>query len=328
MSFLDKMKNATGIGLNSTEAYHRAYEKGVNLERFDLACELFAKAAEKCDQEGQPDLARRARANQYLYSLLYSRDFKIIDPLLAHLNGLQEIEEIGSETTVMSVPELYTELEARRFELAAFGSGNAPAQAQQLHTAAAQKFQAILRAPLKTYRRVPMPDHNDSAEERYFLNQGHATYYMGVMAQDRDPMEAAERISEAARYFKQAKDDGLRARMEALVGNLRLKRTCWMCHREMQGFGLNILYYPARTTQYGRELVGRLGQDTTAISDAGDAVSICLPCATMVQHQADHFGQMRANEVRSQLQPQIENLMQAVNNLANRVSCLEHSARP
>ena len=327
MSFLDKMKSATGLGLNSAEAYHRAYEKGVNLEKFDSACELFAKAAEKCDQEGQTEMARRARANQYLYSLLYTKDFKVIEPLLAHLNGLQEIEEIGSETAVMPVSELYTELEARRLELAAFGSGNAPVQAQQLHATAAQKFQAILRTRLKTYRRLPMPDHNETAEERYFLHQGHATYYAGLLSQDRDPVQAAERISEAARYFKSAKDDPLRARMEAIVANLRLKRTCWMCHREMQGLGLNILYYPARTTQYDRELVGKLGQDTTAISDAGDAVTICLPCATMVQHQADYFAQLRMNELRAQFQSQIENLVRVVNNLADRVAFLENVPR-
>jgi hypothetical protein len=327
MSFLDKMKSATGIGLNSTEAYHRAYEKGVNLERFDSACELFAKAAEKCDQEGQTELARRARANQYLYSFLYTKDYKVIGPLLAHLNGLPEIEEIGSETTAMPVAELCAELEARQFELAAFSSGNAPAQAQQMHLGAAQKFQSILRAPLKTYRRIPMPDHNDTAEERYFLNQGHASYYAGVLAQDRDPVQAAERISEAARCFKSAKDDNLRSRMEGMVGNLRLKRTCWICHREMQGLGLNILYYPARTTQYGRELVGKLGQDTTAISDTGDAVSVCLPCASMVQHQADYFAQLRMNELRAQMQTQMENLARAVNHLADRVSFLENNIR-
>ena len=321
MGFLDKVKGATGIGLNSTEAYHRAYEKGVLLGKYDSASELFGKAAEKFEQEGQPDLARRARANQHIYSFVSTKNTALINDILRALEGADEVEEIGSETEKISAPELCAELEARRLENAAFASENAPSQAQLMHANAALKFQAILKAKLKTYKYVPAKDHNDTAEERYFLHMGHSAYYQGLLVQDRDPMQAAERLSQAALAFKRAKDEALHSRMDAIVGNLRVRRTCWVCHREMQGFGLNISYMPATTTVYGRELVAKLGQDTTSIVE--EAVAVCLPCASMVRNQADEYSRRRTDELRQEVEPQLAALIRAANALADRVAHLE-----
>src|SRR5438132_1390431 len=119
MGFFNKVKNVTGIGLNSNEAYHRAYEKGVLLAKYDTASDLFAKAAEKCMQDGQAELAQKARANQHLYSFIATKQMNEIDNILVSLNGLEEIEEIGSETETVLVSELRVELEARQFENAA-----------------------------------------------------------------------------------------------------------------------------------------------------------------------------------------------------------------
>ena len=177
----------------------------------------------------------------------------------------------------MPVDELIAELEARKFEAAAFGSSNNMLHAQGLHAKAAERFQGILKTKLKTYALVPAKDHNDSAEERFFLHQGYNFFYQGLLAQDADPVQAAEKLTQGALAFKRAKDDGLRGMADGLVANLRVKRTCWFCHREMQGLGLNTDYYPAKTTQYGRDLVVRLGQDATAIEPSGNAVAVCLP---------------------------------------------------
>jgi len=46
-SFLDKMRQTTGIGLNEVELYNRAYERGVLLKDFIRAADIFHDAAKK-----------------------------------------------------------------------------------------------------------------------------------------------------------------------------------------------------------------------------------------------------------------------------------------
>ena len=276
MGFLDKVKGVTGVGLNPDESYHRAFEKGVLLGDYQAAGDLFAKAAAKYEEAGQSDEVHRARANQCLYSFVVSKAIGDIGEVVRHLDAISEIEELGSETAKMPAAELKTELQARQFENAAFAGDANPEQAQQLHSNAAAKFQQIINAPLKTYKYIPVKDQHEAAEERYFLHNGYAFYYQGLMIQDCDPVAAAEKISQSALAFKRAKDDGLRNRMDERVNSLRIKRACWFCHREMQGYGLNIEYYPARTTEYGRGVVSKLGQDAACVGEGGQSVTVCV----------------------------------------------------
>src|SRR5579864_5369895 len=222
MSFLDKVKGATGLGLTPDEAYHRAYEKGVLLGNYSAASEMFEKAAEKFTQTGRPERAHQARANQFLYDFAVKRDQLLIDQILPHLKALHEIEELGSETEHVSATELAAELEARKFENAAFASGQNPQEALLFHNKAAGLFEGILRAKLKTYKMVPAADHNDTAEERFFLHRGHAAFYQARLVQDADPVAATEGLNEAALAFRRAKDETLRSRMEGLANNLRI----------------------------------------------------------------------------------------------------------
>ena len=326
MGFLDKVKGVTGIGLNPDETYHRAFEKGVLLGDYEAAGDLFGKAAAKYEEAGQSDQAHRARANQFLYSFVVSKAIGDISEVMRHLDSIGEIEELGSETARMPAAELKTELQARQLENAAFVSAAKPEQAQQLHSDAAAKFQQIINAPLKTYKYIPTRDQREAAEERYFLHNGYAFYYQGLMIQDRDPVAAAEKISQSALAFKRAKDDDLRNRMDGHVNSLRVKRVCWFCHREMQGFGLNIEYYPARTTEYGRGVVSKLGQDTACIGEGGQSVSVCLSCASMIQNQADAFAQRHVAALRAEIEVEISELVSAMNALAKRVDRVENLA--
>ena len=46
-SFLDKMRQTTGIGLNEVELYNRANERGVLLKDFIRTADIFDDAAKK-----------------------------------------------------------------------------------------------------------------------------------------------------------------------------------------------------------------------------------------------------------------------------------------
>ncbi len=325
MGLLDKVKSATGLGLSPAESYHRAYEKGVLLGNYAAASEMFGKAAEKFQEAAQIEQVHRARANQHLYRIVATKDLSGIDSVLPHLQDLTEIEELGSETDTISAAELATELEARRLENAAHGSQHDWSRAQSFHANVAVKFQSILKTKLKTYKLVPAANHNDSVEERYFLHQGYSSYYQGLLVREADPLQAAEHLSHATLAFKRAKDEALRSQMEEIVSHLRVRRTCWLCHREMLGQGLNVDYYPARITPWGRDLVAKLGQDLTTVENG--KVAVCLSCATMIQNQADAIAQRRVEELRQEMLPRINEITSAVHNLAERIARLERTPR-
>jgi hypothetical protein len=325
MGLLDKVKSATGLGLNPAESYHRAYEKGVLLGNYAAASEMFGKAAEKFQEAAQSERVHQARANEYLYRMVATKDLSGIDSVLPHLQNLKEIEELGSETDTISAAELATELEARRLENAAYGSQHDWNKAQGFHANAAVKFQSILKTNLKTYKLVPAADHNDSTEERYFLHQGYSSYYQGLLVREADPLEAAERLSQATLAFKRAKDEVLRSRMDGIVRHLRIKRTCWLCHREMLGQGLNVDYYPACITSWGKDLIAKLGQDLTTVENG--KVAVCLSCVSMIQNQADVFAQRRVDALRQEMLPRINEITSAVHSLAERIARLERTPR-
>jgi len=327
MSFVDKVKGATGLGLTPDEAYHRAYEKGVLLGKYEAASEMFGSAAEKFEQMGHSQRAHQARANQFLYDFAVKKDQLLIDQILPHLKALHEIEELGSETERVSATELAAELEARKFENAAFASGQKPQEALHFHNKAADLFQSILKARLKTYKMLPAEDHNDTAEERFFLHRGQAAFYQAILVQDADPVAATERLNEAALAFRRAKDETLRSKMEGIATNLRIKRTCWFCHREMQGLGLNINYYKAAITRYGSDLLAELGQDSTTIDHLRQVVAVCLPCATMIQHQADELARARTEQLRAEMNARVSEIASAINDLSSRVRSLEKRRR-
>jgi hypothetical protein len=324
MGLLDKVKSATGLGLSPAESYHRAYEKGVLLGKYAAASEMFGKAAEKFQEVGQSEQVHRARANEQLYRLVATKDLSGIDSILPHLKNLSTIEELGSETDTISAAELATELEARGLENAAQGSKDNWNMAQNLHAKAADNFQSLLKTKLKTYKLVPAADHNDSVEERYFLNQGYSSYYEGLLVREADPTQAAERLSQAVLAFKRAKDEALRGQMDQMVSQLRIKRTCWLCHREMLGQGLNVDYYPAHITPWGRDLVAKLGQDVTTVEDG--KVAVCLSCASMIQIQADRFAERRVDALRQDMLPRINQIISVVHALTERIANLERIA--
>ena len=76
MGILDSLKRATGLGLNASDHYQRAFEKGVLLgpQRFAEAAGLFDAAAQKANEIGDAQTAARSTANAKLYSYLVAGD--------------------------------------------------------------------------------------------------------------------------------------------------------------------------------------------------------------------------------------------------------------
>ena len=112
-------------------------------------------------------------------------------------------------------------------------------------------------------------------------------------------------------------------RAEHLLTSLRTKRSCWLCHREMQGLGLHVHLYPAKIDPYVVSSVARSGQDLTSLSADDEHVVLCTPCGSFVEQQAERYATERADQVRRELQVQMSELARTVNNLVSAVQHLQ-----
>jgi hypothetical protein len=90
----------------------------------------------------------------------------------------------------------------------------------------------------------------------------------------------------------------------------------------MQGYGLNIEYYPARTTEYGRDMVRKLGEDAACIGEGGQSVAVCLSCASMIQNEA----QRHVAVLRAEVEAQVSKLVSEMNALAEKLKRVESLA--
>jgi tetratricopeptide (TPR) repeat protein len=326
MNFISKLKNATGLGLNEAEAYHRAYEKGVLLENYGSAVEMFQKAAEKFEVAGNTDMKQRALANSHLYGFLATRDLSQAFQALPLLEQMQEIEELGSETEVIPAAELAGELRARRVESVALAGKHEAASIIGLHKQASDAFKSILNLKLRTYKYAPAPDRKDTPQERFFLHLGWYNYHQAVQAQWADPAQAGDLFSEALAAFKRAnlEEDGRRT--ESLRDQMRRKRNCWMCHREMQGEQIHYRYAPASVTAYCRSMVRKRGEDEQMFLQDGSGVVLCTTCYTAAQSLAEEIARQRMQELRNEILPALNQLAGAVQALSARVSHLESAS--
>jgi len=206
--FLDKMRQTTGIGLNEAELYNRAYEKGVLLNDFNKAADMFNDAARKYSEQGNQLMATQALANSMLYRYLITGNASILPPLLQVLNGLQQIETIGPERTMMPTVPLCAEIDCRMVETTiAQASTDDILRLRDLHKLAGEKFKAIMRNPLITYEYVKACDgHNERTDERYFFHNGMYQYYEAMTRKDSDPAAAADDLSLAMQSFQRSND--------------------------------------------------------------------------------------------------------------------------
>lgn len=313
-----------GIGLNTDEQYTRAFEKGVLLKNFGAAADIFEKAAKKFTENGNPAMAAQATANSLLYRYLATGDVNAASSLLKILPGLPEIEEIGVQSPMMQTRPLAAELDCRLVESAIAGAQDNMIRCRELHGMARDKFQAIMRDPqatsLLTYAHRPDPaGHNEKADMRYFYHSGMFSFYEAMIKKEFDPSAASDNLAEASRSFKMCNDQKWQPHVTKLLTDWRTTRTCWICHRDMQGYQLHYSMCHADVKPYVEEYLKKAKEDVNTIDRASQQIAVCTPCGTMITFKAE----VEADKVRQELNARINEMASVIQSLSNRVSHLE-----
>ena len=323
MGFLDKVKDATGVGLNAEEQYRRAYEKGVFLQPpdFTAASKHFTTAAEKFRKDGNTPRAEHAEANALMYALVQSRDVSIIPRLQKALERLPQIEKISSQDETLPTSGLISELDALQTELRAEASTDLVTKANAYKNAAGFVLK-LGTAPLVFADRLDVKGPRDRALARAYYYNAMADYHMAFAVLPRSPEEAHGGLHKAAAAFRQAQAGEWASRTAAHIENVQAKRHCWTCGREMQGRDFNFKYYPATTNEYHKRVVGDRQEDLGMLDRAGE-VTLCAVCGSAIERQADAYATQRADEVRQWVAAVLESHRAAIANLESRVANLE-----
>ncbi len=324
MSLLDSIKKGTGIGLTHSEHYQRAYERGVLLgpQKYSEAASLFEEAARRAGQAGDHFLQLRASANAALYGFICSGNAQNLGALAQTLPHLQELEIIGSPTEMMPAGALMGEVIARLAEVdIGQMNGTDHFAVAAAHDRAAGAFKAIFMAPLITYRYQSADQHVETAQSRFSYHQGLGAWHQALGTVAGSPEAAAEHMGRALAAFRQCNDARWSDDAQAWLANCRMKRTCWMCHRELQGATVHFKSYPATVTPYVSTVVNQLGQDGSTL-DARGSVVLCTPCGSALERQADAYANLRAQELRAHYDGQIAALNAAIANLNARIAAL------
>jgi hypothetical protein len=323
MGFLDKVKDVTGVGLTAEEQYRRAYEKGVFLQPPDYAeaSRNFTAAAEKFRKSGNTERARRAEANALLYRLAEARDLSLLEALLNGLDGVPEIEKLASQTEMISGLMLIYELKALRWEIHAESTADLAAKASA-YRQASELAVKLGSAPLALAGWVSLKGPTDKGLLRGFYYSALADYHTAFAIIPDSPEDAQNSLYKAAVGFRQAQVQDWADQTALHIDALQARRHCWMCGREMQGRDHYFKYYPAATTRYHQRIVEGLKEDAGML-DRGNLVTLCTVCGSAVEAQADHYAAMRADAMRNELKPMLDQHQRQLQELSSRVSRLE-----
>lgn len=327
MGLMDSLKKASGLGLTPDEHYQRAYEKGVLLgpEHYGKAVELFEIAARKANENGNAQLEARARANAAFYGFVTTGSNQHLAVLKDALRSVPEIEEIGSRTNMLSSEPLIAEIEARLTEQSAAGNG-APAVLARQHAECANAFRKLLGVSLVTYRYHSPDSHRATGDERFFYHQGLSFRHEAFQHALVDPEVAAEKMVKALSSFRQCGNEALAADAEGWVKNLRLQRTCWMCHREFQGFKLHFDLYAARVSSYAGTVVTRLGQDAFTLDGQAGTVVLCTLCASGITNIADGVAEQLVDALRDEVAQRLSDHERTMAAMLSRIQQLESAS--
>jgi hypothetical protein len=316
----DKVRHTTGLGLNENELYERAFTKGVLLHDFKKAADIFQDAARKFSETGNQAMAAQASANAMLYHYLATGQTNNLSALIHTLHSLQQIESIGLPGEMMPVEPLCAELDCRMVEAIIAQALDDVVRLRDLHKLASAKFQAIIPHPLITYAYIRSGDgHHENTEERYFYHHGMYQFYEAMIRKDSDPSAAAADLALAIQSFRRCNDQSWLQKVTTLLENWRISRTCWICHREMQGFELHFSMCRANVTPYTQRLLEVLHQDNSTVNLASTQIAVCNPCGSMVTFKAA----AEADKVRQELTAKLEHAHTLIKNLESRVRQLE-----
>jgi hypothetical protein len=308
MGFFDKVKQATGVGLTPEQHYARVYEKAILMGEGNYAkgIDLFEKAAEQATKAGDEDLANRAMANAALYSFVTSGKAEHLSSMLEHIRGMEEIEQVGSQSDMMPTAPLATEIEARLVEARALATGNSASASAEAHRTAANAWKKLGMAKLFTYAYASPDQHKERADQRLFFHLGMAGWHDALASVESTPEGASEHMSKAMSYFKQCNDDSWSSKAETWRGKCRVKRTCWMCDREFQGQDLHFFTYPADLAPYILSVVKALDGETQTLDLAADRLVLCRACGTTIDKLADKWARHRTGELRTEVKTALD----------------------
>lgn len=327
MGFLDKVKDATGIGLSADEQYRRAYEKGVFLQPpdYSAASKHFSTAAEKFRKDGNTAWADRAEANALMYQLVETRDFSLLPALQKSLERIGEIERPASQEETIATLALIDELRALQSERRGDSAIDLGAKVSEYRNAAVLVTR-LGTMPLTFADRLGLKGPTDKALMRGAYYNAMADYHSAFDTIASSPAKAQDSLHKAAVGFRHAQQPELVDMVELQIDDISTKRHCWTCGREMQGRNHHFRYYPAAIADYHRHVVEERREDTGML-DRGDSVTLCAVCGSAIERQADAYASRRAGEVQAWAQDLFANQAAEIAALRSRVSSLESSGR-
>jgi len=318
------MRLAMGFGLTGSEIYNRAFEQGVLMKDFTKAADLFDEAAKRASAEGNAELAAHAVANSLLYSYLTKKKALLLERLVKALGGLYEIERIGLQRETMLAAPLCAELECRRIEALIAQTHDDVVRLRDLHKIATSRFQVMFQQALITYEYVKSGvGHDERADARYYYHQGMYQFYEAMTKKDRDPATAADDLALAQQAFRRCNDANWMRKVTQLLDNWRISRTCWLCHREVQGYELHFSMCRATVTPYTKHLLESLNQDVSAAQLDGMKVAVCTPCGSMITFKAVE----EAEKVRKELTAKLDMAFSRIQELEERVDKIQFDNR-
>jgi len=311
-----------GLGLDENELYNRAFEKGVLMKDFARAAHLFDDAAKKAFERANLALAARATANTLLYRYLTTGTSSLFDPLLKALRVISMIECIGLQQEQMPVGPLCAELECRLVEAAIQQvPKNDFVRLRDLHKEASAKFQAIFQQQLITYEYVKSKDgHDEKASMRHFYHAGMYQFCEAMIKKNHDPAAAADDLARALQEFRRCEDAFWMQEASTRLDNWRISRTCWICHREVQGSELNFSMFHAVVTPYTQSLLDQPNQDPSSANLAEMRIAVCTPCSSMITFRASEEAAQEVEKVRREMTAKLDVALKRIQTLERRVN--------
>ena len=316
----DAVKGA-GVGLDAQEQYHWAYQKGVFIKNYGSAAKDFDKAWKKFQEENNSEMALRAQANSALYAVLNSKDRSCLNDLIIKLETLPEIEQIGTETTIVLTGPLVAELKASLLEYQA-EQAQSTSEKKQLYSQASDLLMELGTETLSFADKLGTSGPMDKALLRAYYYGALSDYYGALTEAMVSPAHAHDYFQKSAVRFRQAGATDWSAKVEGCLDQIKMKRHCWMCGREMQGRNIYYQYYPASTTMYHKKSLEVSGDDISML-DTENCITLCTVCGSAIEKQADIYALKRADEVREWVTPILQNYEKVLDNHASRLRNLE-----
>lgn len=329
MGFLDKMKqglkDATGLGLDVQEQYKRAYEKGVLIKDYAAATKNFSKAAEKAQEAGDEETMKHARANAAVYKLLADKGFGDLRAAIEALEAIPEIEQIGTDQETVPTGPWVAELTALEAEAQADDKDKDLGSRRDGYLKASELYMKIGSAPLAFVDKFYEVGPREKAMERSYYVGAYADYFGAQLAVLASPQSAEDSLHKASMKFRQAKSDQDAKMSDDYLENVKAKRHCWICGREMQGHEIHYYYYPATVHAFHKEQVKAANEDVGMV-DRDDSVTICTVCGTAIENQANRYATLRANEVKEWAGQNFDRVFSKLSSIESRLSHVESMA--